>query len=233
MTKILRMHDSLYLRENRYKKPKDFVKHIDRTLKKNIKKNKNYKVLDVGCAAGELLYLLEQKHKNFELTGVDIRRDLLKKAKKHLSKKVSLKKVDITKKQQNVNKKFDIIICSGVIGIFDTLDNFSKNLKNLLNKKGMIFIGALINEYDYNIFIKYEDLNKEKILQSGWNIWSLKKIKSLFKGKRFKIYRYFPKKNFKKIHKDPIRSWTIDVNKKKYFTNATMQIQNKLLLKIY
>ena len=63
MTKILRMHDSLYLRENRYKKPKDFVKHIDRTLKKNIKKNKNYKVLDVGCAAGELLYLLEQKHK--------------------------------------------------------------------------------------------------------------------------------------------------------------------------
>ena len=120
-----------------------------------------------------------------------------------------------------------------MIGIFDTLDNFSKNLKNLLNKKGMIFIGALINEYDYNIFIKYEDLNKEKILQSGWNIWSLKKIKSLFKGKRFKIYRYFPKKNFKKIHKDPIRSWTIDVNKKKYFTNATMQIQNKLLLKIY
>ena len=39
----------------------------------------------------------------------------------------------------------------------------------------MIFIGALINEYDYNIFIKYEDFNKEKILQSGWNIWSLKK----------------------------------------------------------
>ena len=53
---------------------------------------------------------------------------------------------------------------------------FLKNLKNLLNKKGMIFIGALINEYDYNIFIKYEDFNKEKILQSGWNIWS-KKLK--------------------------------------------------------
>ena len=58
----------------------------------------------------------------------------------------------------------------------------------------MIFIGALINEYDYNIFIKYEDLKKEKILQSGWNIWSLKKIKRLFKGKRYKIYRYFQKK---------------------------------------
>ena len=85
MNKILRIHDSLYLRENRYKKPKDFAKHIDQTLKKNIKKNKKYRVLDVGCAAGELLYLLEQKYKNFELTGVDIRKDLLKKAKKHLS----------------------------------------------------------------------------------------------------------------------------------------------------
>lgn len=233
MTKILRMHDSLYLRENRYKKQKDFAKHIDKVLKKNIKKNKIYKVLDIGCAAGEFLYLLEQKYKNFELTGIDIRKDLLKKAKKHLTDKVILKRADISKKQPKTNKKFDIIICSGVIGIFDNLDNFSKNLKNLLKKKGMIFIGALINEYDYNIFIKYEDLKKEKILQSGWNIWSLKKIKRLFKGKRYKIYRYFPKKNFNKIQKDPIRSWTIDVNKKKYFTNATMQIQNKLLIKIY
>ena len=41
MTKILRMHDSLYLRENRYKKPKDFAKHIDQTLKKILKKIKS------------------------------------------------------------------------------------------------------------------------------------------------------------------------------------------------
>ena len=76
-------------------------------------------------------------------------------------------------------------------------------------------------------------MKNKNILQSGWNIWSIKKIKSLFKGKKIKIYRYKPNKDFKKIKNDPMRSWTINVNKKKFFTNATMQIQNKLLLKIY
>ena len=44
----------------------------------------------------------------------------------------------------------------------------------------MIFIGALINEYDYNIFIKYEDFNKEKILQSGMEHMEPKKNKKSF-----------------------------------------------------
>jgi 2-polyprenyl-3-methyl-5-hydroxy-6-metoxy-1,4-benzoquinol methylase len=233
MKKISRLHDELYLKENRYQKPKDFFKYIDKVVSKNIKKNKKYDILDAGCAAGELLYLLEKKYKNFNLSGCDIRDDLLKKARKHLSKNVDLKKIDISKKSNFFKKKFDIIICSGVIGIFDNLKNFKSNLNKALKKNGIILLGALINEYDYNIFIKYEDMKNKNILQSGWNIWSIKKIKSLFKGKKIKIYRYKPNKDFKKIKNDPMRSWTINVNKKKFFTNATMQIQNKLLLKIY
>ena len=233
MKKISRLHDELYLKENRYQKPKDFFKYIDKVVSKNIKKNKKYDSLDAGCAAGELLYLLEKKYKNFNLSGCDIRDDLLKKARKHLSKNVDLKKIDISKKSNFFKKKFDIIICSGVIGIFDNLKNFKSNLNKALKKNGIILLGALINEYDYNIFIKYEDMKNKNILQSGWNIWSIKKIKSLFKGKKIKIYRYKPNKDFKKIKNDTMRSWTINVNKKKFFTNATMQIQNKLLLKIY
>ena len=233
MKKISRLHDKLYLKENRYQKPKDFFKYIDKVISKNIKKNKKYEILDAGCAAGELLYLLEKKYKNFNLSGCDIRSDLLKKARKHLSKNVDLKKIDISKKSNFFKKKFDIIICSGVIGIFDNLKNFKSNLNKALKKNGIILLGALINEYGYNIYIKYEDMKNKNIFQSGWNIWSIKKIKSLFKGKKIKIYRYKPNKDFKKIKNDPMRSWTINVNKKKFFTNATMQIQNKLLLKIY
>jgi len=233
MKKIQRLHDKLYLKENRYKKTKDIFKYINRILNKNIIKNKKYDVLDIRCAAGELLYYLERKYKNFNLTGYDIRNDLLKKAASHLTKETNLKQVNINKKNKFLKKKFDIIICTGVIGIFDDLENFKINILKLLKKNGIILIGGLINEFNFNVFVKYEDLKNKNILQSGWNIWSINTIKKLFNKKKVKIYKYNPSKKFKKIKNDPVRSWTINVDGKRYFTNAIIPIQNFLVVKIY
>ena len=40
--KSKRLHDHIYLKENRYKKTKDIFKYINRILSKNIIKNKKY-----------------------------------------------------------------------------------------------------------------------------------------------------------------------------------------------
>ena len=59
--KIKRLHDKLYLKSNRYKKPKESSKMLLRILKqkKNLKK-KQIKILDIGCANGELIYFLKE-----------------------------------------------------------------------------------------------------------------------------------------------------------------------------
>lgn len=234
MKKALRLHDKFYLKENRYEKPKDSFKFILRTLKKDINKKRFYKVLDIGCSAGELIYQLEKKHKNLSIVGCDIRKDLLNKARKHVSKKTKLIKLDINANKINYNEKFDIIICNGVISILNELKNFRKNILKLLKKNGKLYLGSIFNEYNYNVFTQYEDIkNQPKILQTGWNIWSVETLRRLFKNKKIKINRYFSSKNFTKNKSDLIRSWTIKINGKRYFTNAIMQIQNKILLKIY
>jgi hypothetical protein len=57
--KIIRTHDKLYLKENRYKKPKEIFKFIYNLIKKS-NHNKNKKVItDFGCAAGEFLFFLK------------------------------------------------------------------------------------------------------------------------------------------------------------------------------
>ena len=86
--KIKRLHDSLYLKENRYEKTKDSFKFLIKLLKKKIKKNKTYSLIDIGCANGELIYQLEKKFKNLQITGLDIRQDLIHKAKNNLSARV-------------------------------------------------------------------------------------------------------------------------------------------------
>ena len=52
----MRLHDKLYLKSNLYKKPKENFKFLQKILKKDYQKKKKYKVIDTGCANGELLY---------------------------------------------------------------------------------------------------------------------------------------------------------------------------------
>ena len=82
INKTKRLHDILYLKENRYKNPKENFKFVMKLIKQRINKNKKYKLLDIGCANGELLWNLNRQFKNLDLYGLDIRYDLIQKAKK-------------------------------------------------------------------------------------------------------------------------------------------------------
>lgn len=226
--KEARLHDKIYLKESRYNNPKDSFKFLIKILKKKTYSKKVYDVLDIGCANGELLYQLNRSFKNFRLFGYEIRKDLLVKAKKQNSDKVTLKCLDINKKL-NFNQKFDIIICSGLLSIFNNLDKFSNNIKKLSKKNSSIFFFGNFNDYDYDVIIKYFDKNKNKnVLQTGWNIWSLKTIRNLFKYRKIKIYRFYINKRILPRKNDLIRSWTFKFKGKNHFTNGLNLIQNQM-----
>ena len=228
----IRNHDEIYLKSERYKKPKEAFKLLYKILKKRLSKTKNYELLDVGCANGELLFFLNEKFSNIKFYGVDIRNDLIKLARKKLPSDIYLKKFDYNQKQ-SLNKKFDIIICSGVISIFDNLDIFFKNIKKNIKKNSIFFLFGGFNEYDFDIISGYRDLNsKITNYQSGWNIWSIKTIKKYFKEKKIIKHPFEIKFDIKQNKKDLIRSWTIKINKKRYFTNALLSIENQMWLEI-
>ena len=136
-------------------------------------------------------------------------------------------------KKKHLNKKFDVIICSGVIGIFDNLNFFFKNIKKNLKKNSILFLFSVFNEYDFDIIQSYKDLNsKITNYQSGWNIWSIKTIKKYMKGKKIIKHPSEIKFNVKQNKKDLMRSWTTKINKRRYFTNALLSIQNQMWLEI-
>ena len=233
--KVKRTHDDLYLSEKRYKKPKqsflEFLKLIKPIKNKNI-----LKVLDIGCANGELISNLNRNYNFFEIVGYDTHTKLINLCKSKFNKFARFKKVDIAKKI-NIKEKFDIVIISGVISIFDSLDIIFKNLIKLLNKKGKIFIFNHFNEYPIEVLIKYRTNDKNsRFLQSGWNIHSIAKIKRYFERVGFKIkqHKFRPIKGIKRHRKDPVRSWTFKNDKKEnLITNGLSILQNQFWLEIY
>jgi 2-polyprenyl-3-methyl-5-hydroxy-6-metoxy-1,4-benzoquinol methylase len=233
--KVKRVHDDLYLQEKRYEKTKESFHKLINILKK--KKLLNPKILDVGCANGELIYNLNKQLKYSRITGYDIHSKLLSVCKKKFYKKNFIfKKVNI-----NSNKvpedKFDIIIISGVISIFDDCSQVFNNLIKVLKKGGRIYIFNHFNKYPIEVFIKYQthDTNSS-YLQSGWNIHSIEKINNFFKKKGFKLKTYKFQKTIpiKRNKKDPLRSWTFKNSfGKNVITNGLSIIQDQYWLELY
>lgn len=233
--KTKRTHDQLYLNENRYNQPKEMFKFISKhAFKKNDKKDEI--ACDFGCAAGEYLFYLNKKFPLKKLIGVDVRSDLLQKAKKFLPQVKFLKGSVLNK--GILNSK--IADKSFLIGVHPIFDNFEKCFSNLIHwtkPRGTIYICDMFNKYPVDVLIKYK-LSKNytsDTYESGWNIFSEKSV-SLYlkKNKRVKSFTF---KNFDmpfklRPKKDFIRSWTINSDKKRIMTNGLSIIQQQTLLSI-
>jgi trans-aconitate methyltransferase len=225
--KTKRIHDEIYL------KGKPVIKESFKFLLKQIMLNqkKFESLIDIGCSNGAFLKYASTILKNKDMNGADIRKDLILAAKKNCPK-VNFYQMDISKKNKKINKKFDVCILDGVHSIFDNHEDWLKNLLNLCNKKGSIYIFGSFNPEPYDIFVKVKHF-KSKILESGFNRLSLASLQnSLLKKKfSFKVKKFDINIDIKKDKKDPRRTYTINLkNNKRLTINGLEQVSTKFLV---
>lgn len=149
----------------------------------------NTTVLDAGCGSGILSYLLLKQGN--KVTGVDIRKDCISFiAKKSTNGKFMVK--DLIK--LNLNKKFDVVVCSDVIEHFKQKDrvsvirNLNKHVKNkgelifsfpsklfiILEKplkllRKLIYSGATFDDEDIHEIVNLRDLSQQ-LNQMGYSV---------------------------------------------------------------
>tara|TARA_Y100001958_G_C21215213_1_gene540649 strand:- start:784 stop:1515 length:732 start_codon:yes stop_codon:yes gene_type:complete len=237
--KILRIHDEkMYLKENRYKNPKQIHLEIVKIIKSHkFYKDKNMTISDYGCAAGELEYTLVNEFPNCKIIGYEFVKALIEKAKQNV-KNVEFIMGDINDSTTSKNSSNDISICTGVLPIFDSFEASINNLIKWTKPNGMIIIHSLFNNYDLDVFIKYNhssDYNKD-FVESGWNIFSKKSISNFLKKrsdiKEFSFEDFNLNLELSK-QKDLLRSWTFkDQDGNINVTNGLCFIQPHSFLKI-
>ena len=224
--------NNFYIKEDRSKKIKEVFKSAYHFVKKKIKKNKNLKIADFGCATGDFEYYLRKQIKN-EIYGFDIDHKFIETAKKKV-KDVDFKKSNILKKDIKLKKKFDITFSIGTSCHFTSIDKYLENLIFYTKDKGIVIIQTIFNDYDLDVLIKhkYPDDNF-KSWHSDWNFFSKTSVKKILKKNSRVNSFFFRDFKFNKIlkkRKEPIRSWTVDLNGKKALMNGLMIIQNQSFL---
>ncbi len=197
------------------------LKEHEIKLIKIIKKNKNpKKILDIGCSNGNFIFHLSKLYKNSEIYGFDISKTLIKIAKNKCSKSknVFLKVDDILK--YKTNNKYDLIIASGVLGIFDDYKKIIKKYCNLLNKNGKLFFFNTFSKQNIDVIIRFKNYEYSQEWESGLNRFSIEKIKKYVNELGFKsqFIKFNLEKNLKK-GTNPINSYTIKTNNRNLIVN--------------
>ena len=225
-----RLGDDFYVKE------KSKIKFTDRLLLKKIQKfkSKKLKVVDVGFGNADLMNLIKNNFSRWECIGLDSNIKLIKFARKKYPK-FDFYKFDLMKSKIEKYYKADLIICVGVVQIFDDLKKCIDKLIKLANKNSKIYIISIFNPYSVDLFTRYKFVG-DKTMQLGWNKHSLLSLKNCFlENKRVKKINInkikFPKSLKVKKTTDFMRSWTVNFNKKKHFYNAT-GIQHQYIVEV-
>lgn len=115
----------------------------------NQKKSK--KIIEIGCGYGQILYLLKKKgFKN--LTGLDLNIQAISFIKKEFK---FIKAYHGSALKIDIKKKYDIVICNGVLHHTNSLKKGIKELKKISKNNGKVILGIyLFKNSLFDYFVK-------------------------------------------------------------------------------
>lgn len=120
--------------------------------------NKEVKILDLGCGAGQLSMYLNKE--GYSVTGIDISVVAIEKAKASFSS--AEEKIEIGKNLEflvgdifDVKENYDVVVCKLVYAFIIDKKEFLEKLKSILNEYGRFIISTPVITLE----------NKEKVLK--------------------------------------------------------------------
>ena len=203
--------DAIYLKEERHDEPKELFKKLSSIISEFVVHEDELCMLDVGCATGELVYYLEKQFPNVSYYGIDVSDDMLNLAKRKIGF-AKLNNQSILELPLWVDMQFDVIVCLGVVGIFDEIEVTLSNLISSLKDGGRLLLSEQFNDDSVDVIMRYRRVDSDdNDWESGWNIFSMKTIEDIAKryDKKVKWHEFRMPFGIEKGD-DPMRTWTIE-----------------------
>tara|TARA_A100000164_G_C21772153_1_gene706796 strand:- start:289 stop:996 length:708 start_codon:yes stop_codon:yes gene_type:complete len=192
-------------------------------IEKYISKD-HFKLLDIGCATGSFLSLISSRYSESEYTGFDISSKLISIAEKRLKNFKANFTVDDALNFKT-STKFDFIVASGVLSIFEDLNPLNI-WTDWLAENGTLFIFGRFNSKEIDTIIRFRNHYNKNVEDSNWQggltSFSIKYTADYLNKLGFEsefIPFHFPETLEKSS--DPIRTYTVDtINQEKLILNG-------------
>jgi SAM-dependent methyltransferase len=216
-------HDRFYLTEDRKQQPKEYFKFLVQQAAP-ILCSRSPHVLDIGCAAGDFLYYLRSSYPNARIAGIDLEPEFTAKAS-HSLPGADFFVADVYSGSDLPAQKFDAVFMSGVNCYFPQVEPWVRHVVSLT--KGSAYIFGGFNPEDLDVRAIVQRPGDDASMQ--WNLISQKSI-SLLLDRMGLQHRFTPWEMpiaSPRIHEDPLRSWTVEMNDGRLLVINGMQIINR------
>lgn len=167
-------------------------------------------LLDIGCAKGELIYILRETYPDISYHGLEYSQELINMARAQ----DFFKDVDFTQgdaQDFELNKSFDVTVMSGVLSIFDDIEKPLNMMIKHTNPGGYGFIFGGFTREDIDVMVRFRNnYAGSQTWESGWNMFSIHTVKSYLKPfvNQIDIIPFEIPIDLKKSP-DPVRGYTI------------------------
>lgn len=128
--------------------------YIYSKIRENISNNTD--IIDIGIGTGKSIEKIYKEKIYSSITGVDISEEMISICRKKYPD-INLEKISSLDDILNINKKFNLIICSGTFEFIENIDNFFIMCKKIIKDDGVLC-------FTYEPIIKfhpYQGLEKE------------------------------------------------------------------------
>ena len=222
-----------YTSTNLYGDPKEDFKTIGARLKSLLDLHKAYKVADLGCGNGALLYYLHQQYPHWKLYGYDFTSEYIETAQRFEGLKgVNLFHQDFLQ----LKGTFDVVLSTCLLSVFKDIRKPLKKMLGLCRKGGWLLGTGLFNPFDIEVRVEFCD-NTHPQTRGQWrtdfNRHSQQSIRNLFANKVQTIeFEECPfGVEIAPDPKNPIRVWTVKNDQgRNLLINGAEQICNQTLL---
>jgi SAM-dependent methyltransferase len=195
------------------------------------------RLLDVGCATGELVGYLRSQFPQVRFTGVDLFPELLKAAAEALPDE-TFRQGSVLDLPADLRGSFDVATAMGCMSIFDEndLEKFWDNLLGAVRPGGRVVVLAPLNEFGCDTIVRH----RKRIeggpaggWESGWNMYSFETITELLacRGKTCTFERFSPDLELTR-RPDPVRTWTLETPDGRHFTNGLKLIVDHYFISV-
>jgi len=231
---VVEQYSGVYIyKDIDYQQPKEHFKFAATIIDKFITRTTDVSILDVGCSKGEFLYYLESRFadKSLYLCGVDYSETLIEAATQFEGLK-NVRFYNDDAETFKINRRFDVIASSGVIGFLDDSRKFLDNLLLHLKPNGMILLSSSFSTSNYDVIVKYRH-HRDDVLESGWNQHCIEGIRKFMskRGKNMTAHKFKLPFDLDRTD-DLLRSWTINTGEGQQFTCGLNLIWNFWSLEI-
>lgn len=170
------------------------------------------RLLDIGCATGSFINIMAEAHPLASYTGIDISSSLIESASK-LTRAAHVEFIVSDVLEFEPAEKYDIIVASGVLSIFDDFSAPLKNWLSWLRAGGKLYVFGGFNSENIDTIVHFRNnaIDKSAGWESGLTSYSTITVTKFLQELGFEA-------SFKKFHlpielprdrDNPIRTYTV------------------------